>query len=232
MLDTTSYSERLPPSLNAVLKSFTGGECLRVKKVKDNKKLVNRALNCHQNVSDYVVKYGGSSVSGWLLDLNAKANDVGLFVWSFHSVWRTPDDKLIDVTDNKGYTNRDKTLFVPDSTRLPNLELGEFYNNFMVITDPRFAHHYSKSIGTLIVPNTPYWMSSEYVMKATEHTGLYRFISSKYPNNVKRLADDYGLEIVNGKLHPISGSIYETADGLPKKILFDYGFSSSQSPIK
>ena len=39
MLDTTSYADKLTPQLNELLKSFTGSECIMVRKIKEKESI-------------------------------------------------------------------------------------------------------------------------------------------------------------------------------------------------
>jgi hypothetical protein len=228
MNDTTSYADKLPPSLNNVLKSFTGFECLMVRKIKDKNQLKNKSGNCHLNVKAYVDKFGGESVSGWLLYRNPLHSDRGMYVWSFHSVWKKPDGKWLDVTEDKNYIGRDKSIFIPDIKRKPDLYEGISFNNILIIVEPKFALYYGNSIGYQILANCVYWTDTVMlrVIKENEHSGIYRLLSPEYPNNHKMMCDEYELEIVNGKPVPISGSRYELSNGFPSKMLFDFSVSS------
>jgi hypothetical protein len=227
MLDTTSYTDKLSSGLNEMLKSFTGSECIMVRKIKEKDSLKGKSGNCHINVKKYIDKNGGTSVSGWLLNRIPVMIQKGMYVWSFHSVWLKPDNKLVDVTDDQYYVGRDKTIFVPDITRVPDLVEGLSYNNFIVITDEQLASFYGNSIGKELKANTPYWCDSTMMtlFSLDEHSGVYRLLGDDYPNNEKQLADEYEIDFINGKPVPRSGSKYEST-GFPKKMIFDYSIST------
>lgn len=227
MLDTTSYTDKLSPALNQMLKSFTGSECIMVRKVKEKDSLKGSAGNCHINVKKYIDKHGGTSVSGWLLNRIPAMIDKGMYVWSFHSVWMKPDGKLVDVTDDKHYIGRDKTIFVPDTQRVPDLAQGLSFNNFIVVTDDRLASHYGTSIGKEIRANTPYWCDTTMMtlLGLDEHTGVYRLLGNDYPQNEKLLCDEYEIDFINGRPVPRPGSKYEST-GYPKNMIFDYSIST------
>lgn len=233
MLDITSYADKLPPKLNEVLNSFAGSECIMVRKIKDNDKnkikIQKNIGNCHLNVKTYIEKYGGSAVSGWLLNRIPMMLDKGTYVWSFHSVWLKPDNKLLDITDDKHYIGRDKTIFVPDTKRVPDLKEGVSYNNFIVFTDHKMAEHYGKSIGRQINTYTPYWSDNTMLrlLAMDEHTGIYRLINSEYPHNIKKMCEEYEIDIVNGKPIPKPNSKYASTNAFPVYMLFDYSTSSS-----
>ena len=176
MLDTTSYTDKLTPQLNDLLKSFTGNECIMVRKIKDKDSLKGKAGNCHINVRNYIDKFGGSSVSGWLLNRIPNLIDRGMYVWSFHSVWLKPDGKLCDVTEDRHYIGRDKSIFIPDNKRIPDLIEGTSYNNFLVFTDNPFAEHYGRSIGTELSSYNLYWCDTVMtrLIDIDSHSGVYR----------------------------------------------------------
>ena len=227
MLDTTPYADKLTPALNSLLKSFAGGECIMVRKIKSKDTIKGKAGNCHINVKQYVDKDGGSSISGWLLGRIPHLIEKGMYVWNFHSVWLKPDNKLIDVTDDQHYLGRDKTIFVPDSTRVPDLTEGTSFNSFLVFTERAFAEHYGKSIGKEIRVNTPYWCDNTMtrLIDIDKHSGVYRLLSTEYKHNYQRMCDEYELDIVNGKPVPKVGSKYEFA--VPVEMMFDYSVSSN-----
>ena len=54
MLDTTSYTDKLSSGLNEMLKSFTGSECIMVRKIKEKDSMKGKAGNCHLNVKNYI----------------------------------------------------------------------------------------------------------------------------------------------------------------------------------
>jgi hypothetical protein len=227
MLDTTSYADKLSPQLNELLKSFSGSETIMVRKIKDKDSIKGKAGNCHINVKNYIEKYGGTSVSGWLLNRIPAMIEKGMYVWSFHSVWMKPDGKLVDVTDDKYYIGRDKTIFLPDTKRFPNLVEGLSFNNFLVINDSRFATYYGNSIGKEIKEYTPYWCDSTMMrlLGTDEHSGVYRLLGKDYPANEKLLSDQYELDFTNGRPVPRLGSKYEST-GLPLSAVFDFSIST------
>lgn len=229
MLDTTSYTDKLSASLNSVLLTFAGTECVMVRKAKDKDKIKGKAGNCHMNVKLYIDKHGGTAVSGWLLNRISKLLDKGMYVWSFHSVWQKPDGKWLDVTDDKYYVGRDKSIFLHDSKRVPDLAEGISYNNFLVFTESAFAKHYGNSVGIEIKANTPYWCDSVMLrlLGVDEHSGAYRLLSADYPDNKKRLSEEYGVDFVGGQPVPKPGSKYENTQGFPIKMVFDYSISTT-----
>ena len=226
MLDTTSYADKLTPQLNELLKSFTGSECIMVRKIKEKDSIKGKHGNCHLNVKSYIDKSGGTSISGWLLNRLPNLMDKGMYVWSFHSVWHKPDGKLLDVTEDKHYIGRDKSIFIPDTERTPDLLEGTSYNNFLVFTERAFAEHYGRSIGKEINTHTLYWCDTVMtrLIGIDEHSGVYRYLNKEYPNNIQKMCDEYELEIVNGRPVPRPNSKYQ--HGVPANMIFDYSIST------
>ena len=223
MLDTTPYSNKLPYLLNATLKDFTGGDCLMVRKTKDKDRLTGKSGQCHLNVKRLVDEQGGRSVSGWLLSRSPKILERGLYIWSFHSVWMKLDGKLLDVTFDKNYAGRDKSIFVPDSTRVPDLIEDISYNNFVVFTDQSYAKVHGEHIGKNLIPYCPYWSDDSVLrlLDISNHSGKYRLITSTKSPNYRRLCDEYEIDFVGGNPVPRTASKY--SDGfLPMQIFFDY----------
>lgn len=227
MNDTTSYADKLPPSLNDELKKFTGNECVMVRYLKVKGKPIAKAGNCHLNVKSFVDSHGGKAVSGWIFYRDPELINKGLYVWIFHSIWEMPDGKWVDVTEDKRYKGRDKSIFVPDAVRLPDMVAGLTYNNFMIFTEPKFAAEYGNYIGENLRTNEIYWTDPEMlrIRRTEQFNGIYRLISPDYPNNIKILCEEYEVDIVNGNLVPKPGSKYAEIGAFPAKIFFDYSFS-------
>jgi len=228
MLDTTSYSDKLPFGLNVALKELTGGECIMVRLAAPKDRVVTREHDCHENVRLAIEKFGGGFVSGWLLARLPKEIENGLYIWSFHSVWRKPDGKLLDVTKDRNYKGRDKTIFVPDSLRVPDMIENISYNNFVVFTERSYAASYSRRIGVEIHTNTPYWADDQLsrLLKIQEHSGKYRQILSNDCPNLRHMCDEYEVDVIRGQLVPRPGSKYSDGN-IPSSIFFDYSLRSS-----
>ena len=69
---------------------------------------------CHGNVAKLVTVYGGKVVNGFTIEKDFDS-DIGgkLLTFSNHSVWQTPEGKLVDVTYNKVSTGQDTFWFSP-----------------------------------------------------------------------------------------------------------------------
>lgn len=224
MLDTTPYTEKLPSSLNEVLKIFTGNESVMVRYLQPKDGVKGKSGNCHLNVKTFIDKRGGNSVSGWLLNRHKTFLEKGIYVWSFHSVWQTPKGNLVDVTEDKHYVGRDKSIFIQDQHRVPDLENGLSYNNIVIFTDSAFAQYFGQSIGKNIASNTPYWCDSSlrHLLDINEHSGIYRLVTSAYPDNIKMMCDEIECDLVDRRLVPREGSKRTLDDPPPKNFIFDY----------
>ena len=191
-------------------------------------RIVTKEHDCHENVRLAIQKLGGSFVSGWLLARLPKEIERGLYIWSFHSVWKKPDGKLLDVTKDRNYKGRDKTIFIPDSFRVPDMIENISYNNFVVFTQRSYAEFYSRLIGFEIHPNTPYWADDKLtrLLQIHEHSGRYRQILSNDCPNFRRMCDEYEVDAINGQLIPRPGGKYSHGN-IPSTMFFDYSLRSS-----
>lgn len=235
MLDTTSYTDKLPFQLNEILKAFTGSECVMVRKIKDNdkRKIKNISAsasgNCHLNVKAYIDKFGGKAQCGWLLSRVPKLLEREMYVWNFHSAWLTPDNKLLDVTNDKYYIGRDKTIFVADTQRVADIVEGLSYNNFIVFTNSNVVRQYGDAVDLPLELYKQYWCDNTLrrFIPIDEHTGVYRLINKEYTNNLKKMCEEYEVDIINGRPIPKPNSKYDVLGALPTQILFDYSLNSN-----
>jgi len=72
-----------------------------------------RLLDCHTNVSKLVYAYGGSDVRGYELNTHRLDGKVGYISFTPHSVWKTPEGKLVDVSLNAQGKKEDYLYFIP-----------------------------------------------------------------------------------------------------------------------
>ena len=89
---------------------------------------------CHENVASLVTRFGGKRVYGYVLEEmeneNAKGETVRTEVFIGHSVWETPEGKLVDVTWGNTPFAR-KYYFIPlmkttPASRKTIVEMGDF----------------------------------------------------------------------------------------------------------
>jgi len=71
---------------------------------------------CHANVRELVNRYGGKMITGY--ELYPNAHGIKL---NWHSVWQTPEGKMVDVTQINGNNRVSEYLFVPICLSRSNL---------------------------------------------------------------------------------------------------------------
>jgi hypothetical protein len=76
-----------------------------------------RKLDCHSNVSKLVALYGGSDIRGYEVKYHEEEKG---FSFNPHSVWKTPEGKLVDVTLNALGIKEDYFWFIPVFECFPN----------------------------------------------------------------------------------------------------------------
>lgn len=224
MLDITPYANKLPSSVNEALKALTDNESVLVRYLTPQQGIKGKSENCHLNVKSFIDKNGGNSVSGWILKRHRPLMEKGVYVWSFHSVWQTSNGNLVDVTEDKHYVGREKSIFIHDKNRIPDLEKGLSFNNIVIFTNSEFVKSFGQSIGRLVVLDTLYWCdpSLRQLLEISEHSGIYRLVTSAYPDNIKLMCDEIECELVDSRLVPREGSKRTLDDPLPKNFIFDY----------
>lgn len=220
MFNSKNYSDKLPKNIRQPLQQFAGYDCLLVKRWSDNFGLETKQGNCHFNVKGYVEALGGEMINGWLLCRNRKLIDAGMWVWSFHSVWLTDENELLDVTEDKCYQNNAFSTFIPDMDRKVDLTEGINYNNIVIFDNEAFAKFFGNSIGVDIKTGVAYWISEDMlrVKELTEHTGQYRWLHEEYKNNQVMLLQKYGIAIVGDEIVKTDAA----NDELSADVLFDF----------
>lgn len=228
MLDAKLYTNKLPAAIRQPLANFSGSDCYLVHKAKGDLGLEQKSGNCHINVQQYVEKFGGEMLNGWLLYRSKSLVSNGMWVWSFHSVWKTEDGKLVDVTKDKMYEGSDYTTFLPDATRRFDGVEGIGYNNILVLDSKSFAEKYGTSIGRQIEVGKVYWtaMNLKAVKSIEEHSGQYRYIRPEYPNNLKLMEAKYNVVPDGNKLKPKDGTNADPR-GVTIDLVFDFSVGSS-----
>jgi hypothetical protein len=216
----TPYSHKVPHAIRAGMEQFTGQDCFLIKRRKTGLTGQGVQGNCHFNVKRWVDKVGGKRISGWLLYRNRTLLSKGLWVWSFHSVWQTPEGAVVDVTQDATYSGSDFTTVWLDNSRDIDLDEGTSYNNIVLIENSTSANEFGKSIGHELMPGVPYWTiaSMKTVIPIAEHSGKYRWLDESYAANINRLKEEYNCSVVGGKLVPNEGA----GARVSTKILFDY----------
>ncbi len=103
---------RTPKEINSPIlqlcREINGNELTYIP-VKSSKK--SEVMECFHNVKNHIEKNGGKIQFGWAIWewLNV------LIEAEFHTVWISPDNKLLDVTPN--IYNQSEILFLPDDSK-------------------------------------------------------------------------------------------------------------------
>jgi len=89
---------------------------------------------CHSNVATLVERIGGKAVRGYMLSRIVN-QPMTAFIW--HSVWQTPEGKLVDVTTSstKEYRDISEITFIPVVTFDPSKKDYWFIQDFIVYDD-------------------------------------------------------------------------------------------------
>ena len=202
MYDSKIYNEKVPPFALSPMLEFTQSDCLLVQKRRRGATSKGKHGNCHANVQLWVDKIGGECVSGWLLNRDNRYLNKGIWIWIFHSVWKTPENKLVDVTIDPIYQNSDFVTFWPDKERKAEWKIGKNYNNIVIFQNAETAkRNLSESV---VSPNSGviYWTTPNLQNLRTieQHDGMYRHIKREFPENIKFMEEKYGLTLSEGQL--------------------------------
>ena len=124
--NTISYSygcevvkeKYLPKFVNSFVSTSGLNRVIKVPQRKRGLTSSGKERNCHPNVQLLVDTYGGKRMVGYEVSMN-KFCDIRFFDILFHSVWMTPENKLVDVTkkDDPSILHGDEIqYFIPVST--------------------------------------------------------------------------------------------------------------------
>ena len=189
------YGAKLPSKVNELMYKFTGNFSFEVKKLNDDVGFTQKSGNCHFNVLEHVKAYGGKAVNGWLLGSSGQTSKMGMWVWSFHSIWETAEGLWIDVTLDKNYVYKSRTVFCADKYRKIDLEEGISFNNIFMTSSAEFAQKYTEFCGTKINNREIYWGNDDFtsLRKLSDHTGHYRWLGGEYIKNLAILEEKFNL---------------------------------------
>ena len=213
------YSHKLPSSVRDAMKQFTGNECFLIKR--RNAMLLQNGIegNCHFNVENHIKADGGKRVTGWLLFKNRDLNGKGVWAWTFHSVWQLKDGSIVDITDDKNYIGQEYSTVWLDNKRDVDLAEGKNFNAVVVFSSDHAAQAIGSASGKPLRSGTTYWTTKavNQFKNINEHSGMYRWIDIRFPNNTASLEKEYNCQIKNGQIVSKSGR------NIDKNIYFDYG---------
>jgi hypothetical protein len=198
------YTTKIKQPIQQAMMEFTDGECYLVKRRKKGKTSEGQRGQCHMNVDGWVQRIGGKRIAGWLLERSNALMVKGIWIWSFHSVWKTPEGEIVDVTRDPTYEGKDFTTVWFDARRDVDFKKGTSFNNIVIFENKTaaapFGHHFRRQIEH----GVPYWVTPSFdvIAEISEHSGIYRWINSSYPKNRERFTKEYDCKIVNGRIVP------------------------------
>ncbi len=218
----THYKNKLPKTIVQAMQQVTDDDCYiinrRIKGVTGN----GKNNNCHFNVQDLVDRIGGERISGWLLTRDKALYRNGIYVWVFHSIWKTPEGKFFDVTKSEGYGNEKLATFWHDSHRHADLAEGTAFNSVITLENEKAVQIIEKATNTRLAIEKAYWTVSNlrYFSELDDHSGVFRFLLSEYPHNRKLLEEKYNCKI-EGR-----GFVSNNGDNsVSTEMLFDFAIS-------
>ncbi len=207
MFDARLHTDKLPPNIVDGLKNFSESDCYLIKRDVDRKSILCASNNCHINVQKRVDKYGGEMVNGWLLARRSMLLEMGVWVWFYHSVWVTPKQKIVDVTDNEDYKNLPLSTFIPDKNRLVNIPNGIAFNTIVIFDNQRVANQFEVASGEdrRLIEGVVYWTTNsvKHFREMHEHTGKYKLIRREYPQNKIEFEEKYKCKIEGNRIVPL-----------------------------
>ena len=189
--------------LRAGMKEVTDGDCWYVRRRLKGVTGSGEKNNCFENVEKLVDRIGGEAVYGWKLFKNKTLTKNGIYNFAFHSIWKTPEGKYVDVTMCDAYADDRRLVFWHDMKRYTNKEKGWNYNLITIFK--------SYSVGTMAMGTTDgleiklgkaYWSTSDLMlhMPFEKHNGVYRYLNEEYKKNRKMFEKKYGVKIPTGEL--------------------------------
>ena len=220
-LNLKRYNDKIPSSIKIAMEQFTGNNCFLVPRDIAKSKGMNSQGNCHSNVASFIQANSGTYQRGWLLARNRKLISMGIYVWTFHTVWISNESKVLDITDDENYKDVPYSTVWFDDIRGPDLVNGVNYNNVIIYETEAIAAMFSSVIGKTINAGELYWTTSKMnrVLPISEHNGQYRWIDDKWSNNRLLIEQQYDCRIEGGRL------VGKSANELDESIFFNFGIS-------
>jgi hypothetical protein len=200
-VDLRTYTSKIPDAVQKAMVEFCKEDCYLIKRRKRGKTSQGARGACHKDVQRWVEKIGGERIPGWLLIRDRKTLSKGVWHWKFHSVWKTPEGEIVDVTKDEMYEGMEFSTFFFDSSRDMDFVEGTSYNNVVIFENSTSALPFSNKFKAEMKPGVVYWThpSLNLMMDIHEHSGIYRLLFSDYTKNREMLERD--LESQSTSIH-------------------------------
>ena len=222
MLDAVVYTSKIPPNVRYAMAVFTGSDCLLVKHRRKGKTGSGEILNCHDNVKHWVEKFGGEQIYGWVLHRDKRLMNIGAYIWNFHSIWKTPENKLADVTVNPLYDELDFITFWLDTKRSMDWNDLISYNMVEVYENNAIAASVSSNVEYPIAPGKVYWANNGLYMTLEEDDGTYKLFTEA---REQELTDRFGVRFeIEGDRQKLVGTEKLSAEQ-KKELCMKYSLS-------
>lgn len=214
------YNDKIPATVRAAMRAFTQQDCYLVRRRKRGATSKGAQGNCHANVQAWVDKKGGTRIPCWMLYRSRKLESSGLWIWIFHSLWRSPENEISDVTQHEAYADADYTTVWLDAKRDADLKEGISFNNVLCLATQQAADSLSNKIGYQIEVGKCYWATSSLsvVVPLEGHSGQYRWVTRDFPNNIRKLEEEYDCLVTEEGLRPTSADIKQ----ISAQVFLDY----------
>ena len=196
------YTDKIPKPVREAMRLVSADDCYlikrRVKGVTGN----GKELDCHQNVQDLVERIGGERISGWLLIRRSDLFRNGIYLWMFHSIWKSPEGECVDVTQSSVYGNDKIATFWHDTGRKADLAEGTAYNSLVTLQNDDAAQIMMRDLDTSLAVGVPYWVAGKFrhFCKLDDHSGVFRMLHPDYPKNAKLLEEQYDCRSERGRI--------------------------------
>ena len=205
------------------MKEVTDGDCWFVRRRLKSVTGSGEKNNCFENVEKLVDRIGGEALYGWKLTKNKILMKAGIYNFAFHCIWRTPENKCVDVTMCDTYGDDRRLVFWHDTKRYTNTEKGWSYNLVTIFK--------SYSAATMVMGTTDgleiklgkaYWSTKDLLlhMPLEKHNGIYRYLHDDYKKNRKMFEKKYGVKIPTGELR--GGGLNKIDD---PNVIWDWGIT-------
>jgi hypothetical protein len=188
-LGLTLYNDKIPSVVAQAMHALTQSTVVLVPMHKEAIIGAGRRTDSHLNVKHRVEKHGGKLVSGWSLDRNKKQINDGIFRWTFHSNWLSPENQLVNITIDTKQKFSEKHTFWHDAQRAPDVVEGFAYNDLFITTNRIAAEKFKVQIGRL------YWFASGLFKPIEESDGKCYWLTDDYRGNFDRLEKEHGVRL-------------------------------------